>query len=125
MTFPRTGATCLPLLGAAVLVLAGCAAPQATDWNLVSARDQHRYMPTVVQDERPMVIITAGPTGMVVGTGPDVPAPAVQVVTQDGQLRLVSEQTLAAIRSGASTGVMVASTGAPPQDAVMPSAPNR
>ncbi len=125
MTFSLTGVARLPLLGTALLVLGGCAALRATDWNLVSVRDQHRYMPTVLQDERPAVIITAGPTGMVVGTGPDVPAPAVQVVTQDGQLRLVSEQTLAAIRSGASTGVLGASTGAPPQDAGMPSAPNR
>lgn len=106
MTFFPTGAIRLPMVGAALLVLAGCAAPPATDWNLVSARDQHRYMPTVLQDTRPVVIVTAGPTGLVVGTGSDAPAPAVQVVSQDGQLRLVSRETLATMNAQPPTSSM-------------------
>ncbi len=106
MTFLRPGALRLPLLGAALFVLAGCAAPQATDWNLVSARDQHRLMPTTIPDLRPAVIVTTGPTGLMVGTAPDAPAPAVQVVSQDGRLRLVSRETLATMQAQPPTGAM-------------------
>lgn len=123
MTISWTGAFRLPLPVAALLALAGCAAPQATDWNLVSVRDQHRYMPAGLQDERPTVIITAGPTGMVVGTGPDLPAPAVQVVAQDGQLRLVSSETLATLNAQKPTGAMGAGPAAAPQPAAQPTQP--
>ena len=104
MTDSCMGASRLPLLGAALLALAGCAAPPATDWDLVSARDQHRYMPPLLQAERPLVVITAGPSGMVVGTGPDLPAPAAQMVAQDGQLRLVSQETLARLKAQPQAG---------------------
>jgi type IV pilus biogenesis protein CpaD/CtpE len=114
MTITRTGALRVPLLGAALLALAGCAAPDPTDWNLVSVRDQHRHMPTVLQGERPTVIITAGPTGMVVGTGPELPAPAVQVVAQEGQLRLVSQETLATLNAQPPTSSMGASPAPAP-----------
>lgn len=127
MTDPRMGALFAPLLGAALLALAGCAAPPATDWDLVSTRDQHRYMPSVLQAERPLVVITAGPTGMVVATGPDVPAPAVQLVAQDGQLRLVSQETLATLNARQPTGAMGAGPGGAPQSPAQapPSAPAR
>ena len=108
------------LLGAGLLALAGCAAPPATDWDLVSARDQHRYMPSLLQADRPLVVITAGPTGMVVGAGPDLPAPAVQVVAQDGQLRLVSQETLATLKAQPPAGAMGAGPAGAPQPAAPP-----
>ena len=121
MTDSCMGASRLPLLGAALLALAGCAAPPATDWDLVSARDQHRYMPPLLQAERPLVVITAGPSGMVVGTGPDLPAPAAQMVAQDGQLRLVSQETLARMKAQPQDGAMGAGPAGSPPPAAPPS----
>ncbi|TFZ00635.1 hypothetical protein EZ313_19475 [Ramlibacter henchirensis] len=111
----------------ALLSAAGCAAPHATDWDLVSARDQHRYMPSLVMDNRPAAIVTSGPGGFVVGMGPGVPAPAVQVVSQDGQLRLVSQETLARMQASGAMGASPATAPqAPGQPApVSPAAPAR
>lgn len=102
------------LLGATLLVLVGCANPPPTDWNRVSLQDRHQYMPTLTWDDRrPLAVVTAGPTGMLVGAG-NAAAPAVALVMQDGQPRLVSQQTLAQMRdSGQLTGAMGASPAAP------------
>ena len=100
----------LSMLGAALLVLAGCAGqPRATDWSRVSLREQHQFMPTLVWDTRPTAVVTAGPGGMVVGTGPGVPAAAAHMVAQDGQIRLVSPRTFATMNQGQPTGAMGAS----------------
>lgn len=104
----------LPLLAAAVMALAGCAAPRATDYNHVSVRDQHQWMPSLGWDDRrPLAVVTAGPTGMLVGTGSAAPAPAVALVMQDGQARLVSQQTLASMQQQQGGSAMGASPAAP------------
>lgn len=102
------------LPGATLLVLVGCANPPPTDWSRVSLQDRHQYMPTLTWDDRrPLAVVTAGPTGMLVGTG-NAAAPAVALVMQDGQPRLVSQQTLAQMRDrGQLTGAMGASPAAP------------
>ncbi|TFZ08537.1 hypothetical protein [Ramlibacter humi] len=92
-------------LGATLLALGGCAAPYAVDYNRVSVRDQHFYMPGLNWDPRPTAVVTAGPDGMLVGRGGDAPAAAVAVVMQDGQARLVSQQTLASMNQQG-TGAM-------------------
>lgn len=114
MTTPLTPTARLSLLGAALLVLGGCASPpHDVDWSRVSLRDQHHFMPTLTWDERPTAVVTAGPAGLVVGTGPGVPARAVQMVAQDGQVRLVSQQTLAEMNRSQPTGAMGASPATP------------
>lgn len=113
MKFASAMTVRLSMLGAALLVLAGCAGqPRATDWSQVSLREQHQYMPTLVWDDRPTAVVTAGPGGMVVGTGTGVPAPAAHMVAQDGQIRLVSPQTFATMNANPTTGTMGASPGA-------------
>jgi hypothetical protein len=104
---------------AALLALGGCAAPGAVDFDNVSARDRHGYMPGPAWDLRPLVVVTAGSDGLLVGTGPGVPPPAVAALMQDGQGRLVSRQTLAAMSPPAGTGAM----GASPATPAAPSAP--
>lgn len=85
-----------------LVLLAGCAAPRGTEWSQVSMVDQHRYMPGLMagSDMRPLAVVTAGPTGLVVGA--PVP-PATRMVAQNGQLRLVSEETYARLTQEAAT----------------------
>jgi len=86
--------------GAAALVLAllgGCGAtPHGVDWNRVSARDQHLYFPGAAADVRPLAIVTAGANGLVLGGGP---APAAEMVAQDGQVMLVTSERATALRA--------------------------
>lgn len=90
--------------GVAALLLGGCAAPGATDWNRVSVRDQHQNLPAMLKDTtRPTVVVTAGQDGMVVA-GPN--APGTRMVMADGQLRLVSEETFARLQRDAQTNAM-------------------
>lgn len=105
----------LAFLGAALLVMGGCASPPPVDWNRVSLHDRHHYMPTLSWDDRrPLAVVTAGPNGMLLGTGNAAP-PAVALVMQDGQARLVSQDTLARMRdSGQATGAMGGSPSAAP-----------
>lgn len=97
-------------------LLAGCAAPGAgTEWSQVSMTDQHRYMPALVTGDnlRPLAIVTAGPTGLVVGA--PLP-PATRMVAQNGQLRLVSQETYARMKAqdGATMGAPGAQQPAAP-----------
>ncbi|HYD75340.1 hypothetical protein [Ramlibacter sp.] len=107
MNKPRLAPARLALLGAALLAMGGCASPPPVDWNRTSLHDRHQYMPTLGWDERhPLAVVTAGPNGMLVGTGNAAP-PAVALVMQDGQARLVSQETFARMRdSGQPTGAM-------------------
>ena len=52
----------------AIALLAGCAGtPEAVQWNMVSVRDQHVFLPQLMNDQmRPAVVVTSGPTGLVV-----------------------------------------------------------
>ncbi|WBY01777.1 hypothetical protein PE066_20380 [Ramlibacter tataouinensis] len=103
------------LLVAALLAVAGCAAPPPTDWNRVSLRDRHQYMPTLTgEDRQPLAVVTAGPNGLLLGTG-SAAAPAVALMVQDGQARLVSQETLARMRDAGQPGsAMGASPSAAP-----------
>jgi len=118
-------ATRLAACAAALPLLAGCAAPrEAPDWNFVSVQDQHRFLPTLLQDQmRPAVVVTAGPTGLVVGTG-SVP-PAAHVLAQDGQLRLVSQDTYARLQQSPGGTSMGGSPAAPAPAAEPGAAPSR
>ena len=109
----------LPLLAAALAALAGCAGPRLTDFNHVSVREQHQWMPSLTWDERrPLAVVTAGPTGLLVGTGNAAPAPAVALVMQDGQARLVSQQTLASMQQqGTAMGASPAAPAGGPSTA--------
>ena len=86
--------------GAAALLLAllgGCASsPHGVDWNRVAVRDQHLYFPGAVADVRPLAIVTTGANGLVLGGGP---APAAEMVAQDGQVMLVTSERATALRA--------------------------
>jgi hypothetical protein len=124
MNTPLITTARLSLLGAALLVLGGCANPtKLTDWSRVSLRERHAFMPTLTWDERPTAVVTAGPGGMVVGAGPGVPARAAQMVAQDGQIRLVSQETFAAMQSNQPTGTMGASPAGTQSAPASPAAP--
>lgn len=107
----------LALLGAVLLAMGGCAGPREAELAGVTARDQHLYMPLGGWDLKPAVIVNADRNGFLVGMGSDAPPPAVAAVVQDGQPRLVSRQTLAAMRQAPGSGAMGSGPGgdtAPP-----------
>jgi len=99
---------------ATLALLAACAGPrEATDWNLVSVQDQHRFLPQLLQDQmRPTTVVTAGPNGMVVAGGP---APAAHAVVQDGQVRLVSRETFAQMQQQPGGSGAMGASPTPPQ----------
>ena len=91
------GATAGAAAALVLVLLGGCASsPHGVDWNRVSARDQHLYFPGTVADVRPLAIVTAGANGMVLGGGP---APAAEMVAQDGQVMLVTSERATALRA--------------------------
>lgn len=99
----------------AVSLLSGCSTQRGVAWNNVQARDQHAFLPSLVQESmRPAVIVTAGPTGQVVGTG-TLP-PAARVIVQGNEIRLVSQETYARMTQGA-MGAGPASSPLPPMPA--------
>lgn len=122
MNKPRMAPGRLAGLGAALLAMGGCASPPPVDWNRTSLHDRHQYMPTLGGDDRhPLAVVTAGPDGLLLGTGNA--APAVALVMQDGQARLVSQQTLARLRdSGQPTGAMGGSPSPAPATPATPAA---
>jgi hypothetical protein len=92
------------LAGCALALATGCAGPTSPDWNRVSLRDQHTHLPSMLRDTmRPAAVVTAGPDGLVVAAPT---APGTRMVTADGQLRLVSEETFARLQQPGSTGAM-------------------
>ncbi len=97
----------------AIALLAGCAGtPQDVQWTMVSVRDQHLFLPQVMNDRmRPTVVVTSGPTGLVVGTGD--PAPATRMLAENGQLRLVSEATYARMQQQGAGGTTMGGSAAP------------
>jgi hypothetical protein len=88
-----------------LLALAGCATqPPPHDWSRLSMRDLHQHVVGVAPAAaRPAAVVTAGPTGLLVGAG--AAAPATRIVADGAQLRLVSEETFARIQA-APTGAM-------------------
>lgn len=114
MTTPARAALRATAPALLLALLAGCAAPRGTEWSQVSMVDQHRYMPGLLAgaDMRPLAIVMAGPTGLVVGAPVE---PATRMVAQNGQLRLVSEETYARLK--AQEAATMGAPASPPQTA--------
>lgn len=103
---------------AALLVLAGCASsPRPVNWNTASAREQHLYFPGTVGGTHPLVVVTSGANGLVVGGGP---VAATDMVAQDGQVMLVTSDRATALRANQTQALGAGQVLPAPADPAMP-----
>jgi hypothetical protein len=85
----------LLLLGSATAFVAGCATgePSSVAWQRQSVHDQHVFMPGLVWDTQPTVIVQQGAAGPTVSTGPQ--PQATQAVVQGDRILLMSQESYA------------------------------
>lgn len=105
------------LLGAAAAILAGCASGEPTHvaWERQSVMDQHRFIPGLMRNaEPPLVVVNTGRDGAAIAMG-DAPRPAAQAVAQGDRVLLVSQEEYARLQ-GSNPQVL----GGPPAQPAAP-----